>query len=471
MSLKAIMRIALAFALAAATVSVQANVSQAAAPQVLVAPRIPLAATTGDKVVITPAKLSASAKVSYQWYLANKAIKNATKTSLSITKTQVGMPLYALETVSFKTGKVVKTKSNSILVGRIAAAAPSIAFTDAKQLQITAAAAASVPADATVTYSWAVDGTEIENAAATTLTVGPNHEGKKLTVIATYNRVGFTATPVKSTALLVPSKGAPALNLLWEQNFNEAAGSGVDSATWTYDLGDGTNDLPGPGWGNNERQFYNTDAVKTDGNGNLVITATRITGQTELKCANTPCDFTSGRIQTHNKLGFKYGRLEARIKVTGGQGVWPAFWAMGAKLGDGNTFWPRCGELDIAEWRGQDTGTVNGTMHMSRAYGGAGLTAAATLSSPSSNFHTYTLDWAPDRVSWYVDDTLFHTVIRDEVKAPTLWPFNDEQFLLLNLAMGGNFVGSVDSSVNGAAMTVDYVKYFSVNGVGEVIRH
>jgi beta-glucanase (GH16 family) len=465
-------RIALAVSAALVAFTLQAPVAaQAVAAKVLVAPSIPVAATTGDKAVVKAATLNAPAKVSFQWFLANKAIKNATKTSLVITKTQMGKALYALETVKFKTGKIVSVKSNSIIVGRISAAAPSLGFTDNSQLQLTAAAAASVPADATVTYSWAVDGTAINNAAGTTLTVGPNHEGKKLTVSAIYTKAGYTTTTIKSAALTVPAKGAPSLNLLWQQDFNESAGSGVDSAIWNYDLGDGTDDLAGPGWGNNERQSYNTDAVKTDGNGNLVITATRVTGQTVLKCANTPCDFTSGRIQTHNKIGFKFGRLEARIKVTGGQGVWPAFWAMGAKLGDGSTFWPRAGELDIAEWRGQDVNTVNGTLHMSRSYGGSGLTSATTLSSPSSDWHTYALDWAPNRVSWLVDGVPYFTVIRDEVNAPTLWPFNDEQFILLNLAMGGNFVGSIDTSVTGATMTVDYVKYYSVNGVGELIQH
>jgi hypothetical protein len=440
------------------------------ANKILIATKIPLAATSGQTIKLIAPKVSPSAKLTYQWFLAGKAIKGATRTTLKLSAAQMGKTLYAQTTAKFKTGKALAIKSNVITVGNISAAKPTLTFSDETQLEVTSSIAVSLPATEDVSFSWSIDGVKHELANKETFMITPETAGKKLQLTATYAAAGYLDTDIKSLAFDVPVAGAPVLKTLWEQNFNGDAGSSVDAAAWTHAIGDGHDDPAGDGWGNAEKQYYNADQVKLDGSSNLVISAAKVAGEPNAPtCYYGKCEWVSGRIDTYNKFGFKYGRMEARIKVTDGQGVWPAFWMLGANRL--TTRWPLCGEIDIAEWRGQDLSKVQQTLHMPKFFAGGGPTKAVDLvGSTAASFHTYAVDWTKNRVTWSVDGVTQRTFTTDET-GTLKWPFNAEQYLLLNVAMGGGFVGGIDSSVKTATMTVDWIKYSSVNGIGELITH
>jgi beta-glucanase (GH16 family) len=267
--------------------------------------------------------------------------------------------------------------------------------------------------------------------------------------------LGAFATPVDAAT--------PAKKLLWSQEFNEAAGTAPNSKYFVYELGGG-------GWGNKELQWYTEDAVKTNGKGQLEITATKIppVAEDELpyNCFGD-CEYFSGRVKTEGKVKFKYGRMEARIQVPDGEGVWPAFWMLGSNITAKN--WPTCGEIDIVELRGREPYNAIATAHGPGYSGANGKTGVKKLStSLAAGFHTYAIDWTANKIVWYLDGKVFHTVTSTSVK-PKAYVFNQDFFLILNLAMGGEFDGGrLDSSIEKATMAVDYIRYYSLGGVGKV---
>jgi beta-glucanase (GH16 family) len=168
-----------------------------------------------------------------------------------------------------------------------------------------------------------------------------------------------------------------------------------------------------------------------------------------------------------NKVGVLYGRMSVRLRAAQGAGTWPAFWTLGANIG--TIGWPRCGEIDVVELAGYAPTTVWGTPH-GPATGGAGAGSTTELSAPAhSDFHVYTVDWYPDRMIWYLDGKPFHIYRKSEY--PTDWVFNSEQYMILNLAMGGGFGGAINPALNEANIAVDWIRVYKVNGVGQVIIH
>jgi beta-glucanase (GH16 family) len=271
--------------------------------------------------------------------------------------------------------------------------------------------------------------------------------------------------------------------LLWSQEFNSVKGKQVDFKYWRYDQGDGTaNGIPG--WGNNEQQYYQPSAIRTDGKGSMVITATRHPVETPENPSGEPteenptfctltykaCPWTSGRVNTSGKVGFKYGRMEARIKMPVGDGTWPAFWMLGANIN--KVGWPASGEIDIIEGSGGDPFVVSSALHGPNYSGGSALTRKILSSkSLSSVFHTYAIEWSPNKIQWLFDGKVFWTITANSVK-PSPFPFNQEFYLVMNLAIGGWFVGNiVDPDLQSAKMNIDWIRYYSVNGVGKVIKH
>ena len=231
--------------------------------------------------------------------------------------------------------------------------------------------------------------------------------------------------------------------LVWEDEFIGAAGSLPNAANWKFDLG--------TDWGNGQLE-YDTDRaanVSLDGSGNLKIIA-----RAESFLGR---NYTSGRITTSGKREFKYGRFEARLKVPTGQGLWPAFWLLGADVA--TVGWPQSGEIDIMEQRGQ-LPTVNaGTMHGPGYSGGGGLSRSFTLSSGSFDtaFHVYRVDWSATKVSWYVDDQLYHEVNKGDQTGA--WVFDHTFYIILNVAVGGGYVGAPNGSTTfPQEMTVDWVR-------------
>jgi beta-glucanase (GH16 family) len=258
--------------------------------------------------------------------------------------------------------------------------------------------------------------------------------------------------------------------LLWSEEFKGKAGASVDSKTWKFDLGDGSDNAI-PGWGNSEREYYTTDAAKLDGSasGGLVITAERPNQENPPICYYGDCEWTSARINTIGKVLFKYGYIEARIKFPAGGGTWPAFWALGTNITKG-TSWPECGEIDIAEAVGNNPLGVYGTLHGPGYSGGEGITQTTYLKKAvSSDYHLYAVNWTSSKIEFLVDGKIYHTVTKKQV-SPNKWPFDQEFFLILNLAMGGNLGQDIDPELKKATMQVDYIKYYSVNGVGKVTK-
>ncbi|GAA0925992.1 glycoside hydrolase family 16 protein [Kribbella koreensis] len=238
--------------------------------------------------------------------------------------------------------------------------------------------------------------------------------------------------------------------VIWEDNFDGPAGQAPDSSKWRYDIG-------GSGWGNDERQYYTNSTRNSakDGAGNLVITARQENGG--FQCHYGPCQYTSARLLTAQTFTQTYGRFEARIKIPGTQGVWPAFWMLGAEGGG----WPNNGEIDIMENIGREPNTVHGTIHGPGYSGAEGI--GAGYNSPNGQafrdgFHTYTVDWEPGAITWYVDGVQYQRRTPADLGGDT-WVFNHPFFLIMNVAVGGYWPGYPDgSTVMPQTMTIDYVR-------------
>jgi beta-glucanase (GH16 family) len=233
---------------------------------------------------------------------------------------------------------------------------------------------------------------------------------------------------------------------IWSDEFDGAAGTAPDPASWTHDVG-------GDGWGN-EQLEYNTD--RTDnaaltGDSTLLITALR-----EEYEGNS---YTSARLGTQDLVEPEHGRIEARIKLPQGKGLWPAFWLLGADIDE--VGWPVCGEIDILELRGDTPEEISGTIHGSGYYGGGGIGGSYTLSEGTfaDDFHTFTVDYEPDRLAWYVDGEPFLTLSPGDLPDGAAWSHDGPVFMILNLAVGGNFLENPDDSTEfPATMEVDWVR-------------
>jgi len=239
----------------------------------------------------------------------------------------------------------------------------------------------------------------------------------------------------------------PNWRLKWSDEFSGATGSAPDSTKWVYDLGAG-------GWGNRELQTYTnaTDNAYLDGRGNLVIRVLRSSAGAH----------TSARIKSLGKFDFQYGKVEARIKIPFGQGIWPAFWAMGTDIR--TVGWPRCGEIDILENIGKEPSIVHSTIHGPGYSGGDGITSAYSLPGGqrfADEFHTFSAVWTPTSIEFAVDGVPFQKVTPSSLAAGKAWVFTKPFFLLLNVAVGGNWPGPPDATtVFPQLMVVDYVRVF-----------
>ena len=255
--------------------------------------------------------------------------------------------------------------------------------------------------------------------------------------------------------------GTNTWELIWADEFDGPAGASPDPAKWNFETGDGS-DQGMPGWGNKERQYYTDDPANaaTDGEGHLLITVRR--PEEPLDCYYGPCEYTSARLNTLGKAEFTYGRIEARIRVPAGQGVWAAFWSLGADFRE--IGWPQCGEIDFMEFVGRLPTQVYGTLHGPGYTGGESFGGSRDLADPlSERFVVHRVDWEPGRVKWYVDGALYHSATPEEVPGP--WVYEKPMFLILNLAMGGYFGGDTDPNLAlPLSMAVDYVRVYRATG-------
>jgi beta-glucanase (GH16 family) len=248
---------------------------------------------------------------------------------------------------------------------------------------------------------------------------------------------------------------------VWSDEFDGASGAPVDGSKWVADTG-------GDGWGNREREYYTpgTANAALDGSGHLVITARTEAPPTEvprtpLRCWYGSCDYTSGRLRTSGKFETTYGRVEARLRLPRGQGIWPAFWMLGADCD--RVGWPECGEIDVMESVGQTPNVVLGTLHGPGYSGAQGISRKFALSTASfsDDFHVFAVEWTPGRIRWLVDDTEYHRVTPADLPAGAPWVFDHPAFLLLNVAVGGGLPGSPDASTTfPQELVVDYVRVY-----------
>lgn len=230
-----------------------------------------------------------------------------------------------------------------------------------------------------------------------------------------------------------------AQSLIWSDEFD--APGAPNSSRWTYDLGNGSD-----GWGNQELQYYTNRAENVIVEGGLL----KIKAIRENYNGST---FTSARLKTQGKFDFKYGKVEVRAKVPAGVGTWAAAWALGSNITTAG--WPACGELDIMEHLGREENKVYGTLHYPGHSGGNANGNTRIIQNATSEFHIYSTEWTASSIKILVDGLLIH-----EVPNSSAIPFNHNFFLILNLAMGGNFGGPVAASVNGGTLEVDYVRVY-----------
>jgi hypothetical protein len=248
-----------------------------------------------------------------------------------------------------------------------------------------------------------------------------------------------------------PNVTFPATRLVFAE-FNDAAGTVPSAARWTAETGTGQN---------RELEFYTPDRnASTDGGGNLVIEARRETTPGS-SCPGGPCQYTSGRINTAGKFSFTYGHVEARIKVSGTQGLWPAFWMLGANFP--TVGWPASGEIDVMEHVGRAPDQVFSTIHAPAYNGGGGIGSPFTINGDfAAAFHTYGMDWDASHMTFYVDGNPFFTLTKAQVEATRgPWVYDHPFFVILNNAVGGDFPGNPDATtVLPQRMVVDYVRVF-----------
>ncbi|KAI7261476.1 hypothetical protein KC345_g9732 [Hortaea werneckii] len=271
-----------------------------------------------------------------------------------------------------------------------------------------------------------------------------------------------TTAPVTGGGTANPSPNGDPWSLVWSDEFNDTT---IDPAKWTYDLGDGTA-VGNPGWGNNELEWYTNDEKNVkEQDGKLIITAR--------KEAAGGKPYTSTRIKTNGLYSKAYGKFEIRAKAPTGKGLWPAIWMLPEDYVYGN--WAASGELDIMEGWGSRPNVVAGTIHYGSQWPDnvySGKEYVLPGNSTIEDFHTYSIEWEPGEIRWYVDGVLFSTKndwYSQSSGQPAInaypAPFNQKFHLLMNLAVGGNFDGDpTDATVFPKSMEIDYVRIYELTG-------
>lgn len=259
------------------------------------------------------------------------------------------------------------------------------------------------------------------------------------------------AVALALAACAAQAQQCPSSTPLFADEFN---GTALDTSKWEAQVGDGCSDGL-CGWGNNELQSYQA-ANATVANGLLTITAKKQRVGSK--------SYTSARLRTLNRPAggqWTHGRFEARIKVPGGSGMWPAFWM----LPNTSVAWPASGEIDIEEMTGQRSMFQLGSIHYGSSNANHQSITSQILKQPDtwgSDFHVYAVEWSANKISWYVDDLLYASKTPADMANPADWTFENYQYyLILNLAVGGNLGGAVNDAALPQSMQVDYVRVYA----------
>lgn len=242
--------------------------------------------------------------------------------------------------------------------------------------------------------------------------------------------------------------------LIWSDEFNGPAGTPPSSTWWSYAEGGG-------GWGNNELQCYTKASrnAATNGQGHLVITALR--NYATVCAGGTKNRWTSARISTQRKFTVTHGRLVIRAKLPSGAGAWPAFWALGANLPQ--VGWPRSGEIDVMEFTGNQPTITTSAIHAARRNGTHWYSTrtAPRSTTLTSAFHTYAAEWTSTAITFFRDGVATGQITKAEATRWASWPFDKPFFLILNLAMGGTYAGSVPATLTASQrFSIDYVRVY-----------
>jgi beta-glucanase (GH16 family) len=249
------------------------------------------------------------------------------------------------------------------------------------------------------------------------------------------------------------ANNAAVWTLVWSDEFDGPTGSAVDSSKWSFDIG-------GKGWGNNELETYTSRPANSHLEGGRL--AIKVLKETFTGPDKITRNYTSARLLTKNKFSQAYGRFEARIKIPFGQGIWPAFWMLGDNINTAG--WPACGEIDIMENIGREPSIIHGTFHGPGYSGANGVGAAYALSNGqkfADDFHTFAVEWEPNVMRFYVDGLLYETRTPSDLPAGKSWVFDHPFFIILNVAVGGNWPGNPDATtVFPQQMLVDYVRVY-----------
>jgi beta-glucanase (GH16 family) len=269
-----------------------------------------------------------------------------------------------------------------------------------------------------------------------------------------------------------PDPGPTNWKLAWSDEFSGSLGAAPNPANWGYDIGGG-------GWGNNEWEYYtdSRDNSALDGIGNLVIKAITNTNPALTCTADSPtgpggpCYATSARLLSAGKQEFAYGRVEARLRIPKGQGIWPAFWMLGNDIFTTNP-WPASGEIDIMENIGKagEQTKVYGTAHGPGYSGGSGIGRSYDVSPTvlADDFHVYAIEWEPTAIRWYLDGFNYFTATNTMIPAGAKWVFDHPFFIIMNVAVGGNWPGYPDgTTIMPQQMTVDYVRVYQAPDTAE----
>ncbi|MBN1565439.1 MAG: family 16 glycosylhydrolase [Anaerolineae bacterium] len=268
--------------------------------------------------------------------------------------------------------------------------------------------------------------------------------------VAVSGPLHYMPAAVQTSADPAPYNAAGDWQLVWSDEFEAVAGTPLDARFWTCEQG-------GHGWGNDQLE-YNTSRlvnVAQTGDSNLAITAREENYQANV--------YTSARCNTMDKIEFTYGKVEARIKLPEGQGIWPAFWMLGASFP--GVSWPDTGEIDIMEYIGAEPFTVYGTIH------GPGYSGTDGLSMPyntdvllADDYHVFGIEWEPDVIRWYIDGELFHTVTAADLDGLGEWVYDHDFYVIINVAVGGTWPGSPDdTTVFPQQMLIDWVRVYQRN--------
>jgi beta-glucanase (GH16 family) len=261
--------------------------------------------------------------------------------------------------------------------------------------------------------------------------------------------VACSVAPAEPTATAVPAPTPTpewildGWELVWQDEFD---GETINADSWTHEVG-------GDGWGNGEAQYYTDDpknAYVADGHLNIVALKENFLGKL----------YTSARLTTQDKVEVEYGRIEARIQIPEGQGLWPAFWMLGNDLPQ--VGWPFAGEIDIMENVGHEPSTIHGTVHGPGYFGGNGVGGPKNLPGGqryADDFHIFAIEWEEDEIRWYMDDELYFKVTPNTV--PGEWVYDHPFYMILNVAVGGEWPGYPDGTATfPQTMKVDYVRIY-----------